>query len=202
MASGQAWAWPGGPVRAQERPAETKLAAGRLLLATENINTPPFAQSVILLTNYGPGGALGVIINKPMSFLLARALPEVKRLRGSKESLYYGGPVSRNILTILMESDEDLTRGDGAIKVFGNVYFVANKKTINGAVGEKNQLYRGFAGYAGWAPGQLEYEIARGDWGVAGADIKTVFTQTPETLWEKFRRPNKDEHWAFIPPQP
>jgi putative AlgH/UPF0301 family transcriptional regulator len=42
---------------------------------------------------------------------------------------------------------------------------------------------RAYVGYAGWAPGQLAGEIARGDWLVAPGDAASVFTRDPASLW-------------------
>ena len=42
-----------------------------------------------------------------------------------------------------------------------------------------------FAGYAGWAPGQLENEIARGGWRVLPASAEWLFDEAPESLWER-----------------
>ena len=35
--------------------------------------------------------------------------------------------------------------------------------------------YRVFAGYAGWAQGQLQTEVQQGDWQVLDADMEKVF---------------------------
>jgi putative transcriptional regulator len=51
--------------------------------------------------------------------------------------------------------------------------------------------YRGvrvFVGYAGWAPGQLESEIARGDWIVVDALVEDVATIAPDELWREVLR--------------
>ena len=40
-----------------------------------------------------------------------------------------------------------------------------------------------FRGYAGWAPGQLDSELAAGAWMVFDAQRDDVFTAMPEDLW-------------------
>jgi putative transcriptional regulator len=40
-----------------------------------------------------------------------------------------------------------------------------------------------YAGYAGWAPGQLQAEIERGGWHVLPADAATVFDKNPANIW-------------------
>ena len=172
---------------------EAKLRAGCILVATSNITTPPFARSVVLITNYGPQGALGVILNRPLKLSLGDALPDIKSLRGASQRLFYGGPVSGNVLTLLTESREDLEKADGATRVFGDLFFVANKKIINRALKSENQPSRGFAGYAGWMAGQLENELSRGDWNVEYADHKAIFSSDPERLWEKYQPAGGDD---------
>jgi hypothetical protein len=42
---------------------------------------------------------------------------------------------------------------------------------------------RVFSGYSGWAPGQLQNELARGGWHVVPADAESVFDKDPAALW-------------------
>ncbi len=44
------------------------------------------------------------------------------------------------------------------------------------------------AGYAGWGPGQLEGEMARGDWVTEPALPEDVFTARSEELWRDVLR--------------
>jgi putative transcriptional regulator len=46
-----------------------------------------------------------------------------------------------------------------------------------------------YSGYSGWGPGQLEREIARGDWRVTTGDADVVFSSDPDRVWrEQLRR--------------
>jgi putative transcriptional regulator len=42
---------------------------------------------------------------------------------------------------------------------------------------------RVYIGYSGWAPGQLEAEIARGSWKLAPADSSAIFDNKSERPW-------------------
>ena len=42
-----------------------------------------------------------------------------------------------------------------------------------------------FAGYAGWAPGQLQGEVAQGMWHPVAARHADVFDSDPESLWRR-----------------
>jgi len=44
---------------------------------------------------------------------------------------------------------------------------------------------RVFIGYSGWAPGQLEGEVERGDWNRVDADARSLFSRRPESLWNE-----------------
>ena len=40
-----------------------------------------------------------------------------------------------------------------------------------------------YAGYAGWAPGQLEAELVDDGWIVVDAELTDVHTDDPDELW-------------------
>ena len=42
-----------------------------------------------------------------------------------------------------------------------------------------------YVGHAGWGGGQLDREIARGDWHVVEARDERVFVEDPQALWER-----------------
>ncbi len=47
---------------------------------------------------------------------------------------------------------------------------------------------RFYAGYAGWAPGQLEGEIERGVWNLLPGDPRWIFDDDPAGTWERLTR--------------
>jgi putative transcriptional regulator len=50
-----------------------------------------------------------------------------------------------------------------------------------------------FAGYAGWAPGQLADEIARGSWRVVPAEAAVLFDRDPEVIWKEMIRRTSEQ---------
>lgn len=158
-------------------------AAGRFLVATR-AQQGFFAQSVILLIAYGPGGAVGIVVNHPTKIALAEVLPDHGLLRGRSDLLYLGGPVSLDDLTMLIRSQSAPAK---SVRVFAGVYASASLTTLRAAVGQKltSASFRAYAGYAGWAPGQLDSELEQGAWIVVRADADQVFATAPEKLWDK-----------------
>ena len=63
---------------------------------------------------------------------------------------------------------------------------------------------RVFAGYAGWAAGQLEGEIANHSWWVVDAQLDDLFTDDPAGLWAKVlqREGGELEWYAHFPLDP
>jgi len=63
---------------------------------------------------------------------------------------------------------------------------------------------RVFAGYAGWAAGQLEGEIESGAWWVLDAAPDDAFSAEPDTLWKRvlLRQPGPLRLVAFYPDNP
>jgi putative transcriptional regulator len=163
-----------------------KLGAGVFLVASNRIMDPRFSRTVILLTQHGPEGAMGVIINRPTEHRLSDLLPDVEALEGRSDRLFFGGPVAVNAIVVLLRSAEEV-KLEHTERVFGDVYFSGSPEAFTYIIGrgKEGEAIRGYAGYAGWAPGQLEGEITRGDWAILGADASAVFRKEPSTLWKE-----------------
>lgn len=163
--------------------ARTAPSTGSFLVAKRG-QAGVFSESVVLLIAYGRDGALGLIVNRPTKFPLAKALSGASRLPGGDRPLYFGGPVALKHLTLLIRAK---SAPPDATHVVGDVYASGSLKALRAVAGSKHAAthFRGYAGYAGWAPGQLDSEIARGGWKVLPADTDDVFTNDPAGLWKK-----------------
>jgi hypothetical protein len=53
---------------------------GLFLVAAPDLTDPNFSETVILITHHGPQGTTGVVINRPTTTLLSRALPDLPAL--------------------------------------------------------------------------------------------------------------------------
>lgn len=157
------------------------------LVARKDMPDPFFHDSVVLVTNFGGPAPLGVIVNRRTEITLASVFPDIARLRSREEKLFFGGPVRRQELVGVFRA---AAPPEDAIEVFDGVYMSSDRELLRGLLARENPVdgLRVFAGYAGWGPGQLEAEIARGDWHLARADAATVFEKRPETLWRELDR--------------
>ena len=166
-------------VTAQTAP-QAALSAGRFLIAGEHLRDPNFAKTVVLLLNYGERGARGVIINRRSDVKLAAVFPRISGLNQRPDTVYLGGPVARNQLLILLRSDRPRRAAE---HVVDDIYLSSSRQVLVDAL-NRAAAVRVYAGYAGWAPGQLDREVARGDWHVLPADADTAFSDRPAKVWQ------------------
>jgi putative transcriptional regulator len=162
-------------------------AMGKFLVAGRNLADPRFQETVVLLISSGPDGATGLIINRPTKLSLADALPSVPGLKDRADIVYYGGPVEGHRMLMLIRSPD---RPEEATPVFGDVYFSSSMNTLERMIGSHKtaKQFLTYAGYAGWFPGQLDREVARGDWLVVRADAGSIFEKKPSEIWRELYR--------------
>lgn len=158
------------------------LKPGIFLFAGPDLRDPNFFQTVVLLIHYEKAGAMGVIINKPTEIPLEEVLPDVEGIQKQSLPIYLGGPVSKDHMLALLRSDKP---PQGSIKVFKDVYYTGSKDVLIEMLQKQssNKNVRVYAGFAGWAPGQLEYEVSRGDWVISYADADMIFSEDPSMVW-------------------
>jgi putative transcriptional regulator len=172
--------------------------APSLLVAVPQLVDPNFRQSVVLLLQQGDDGALGIVINRESPMLLQElcrdhAIPYAgdpdKRVR-------FGGPVQpEQGLVLYLGADDD---PDGRAIVDG-LQVSASTGTLTRLCGEAGTRFHCYAGYAGWAPGQLEREIAEGSWILAPAAPRFVFDLPVEEVWDRVLRDNGIDPARIVP---
>jgi len=167
--------------------ADQELRRGSLLVATGDVFGPIFAESVILLLHYDEFGAMGLVVNRPLGTKPADALPGIQALAEYDGTLYWGGPVQQYALRALLRTD--IVPGH-ALPVFSSVYLVPPTAELLARASSPERL-RFYVGYAGWAAGQLDAEIARGSWQVLPASEQAVFAEKPGELWKKLSPPRE-----------
>lgn len=163
---------------------ENAIAQGKFLVASRKLNDPNFYQTVILLIRYTDNGASGLVINRPLNVKLSTVLPEIKELQQRKDTLHLGGPVEPGRVLLLVKS---AVPPEKSLAVFGNVYISSSREELKRLVNstKQDEKFKIYAGYAGWAPGQLDAECDRGDWHVLNADAATVFDKKPSEIWQE-----------------
>jgi len=165
----------------QSRPM-VKPSKGRFLIASRQLVDPHFAETVVLLIEYDQHGAMGIIINRPTELKLSAVLPEIDVLRERPDTIYLGGPVAKNQLLLLIRTSSP---PEGSRLVFEDIHVSSSQAVIQRMIKnpEGEERFRVYAGYAGWAPGQLDSEIASGGWHILTADAEIVFDKSAPEIW-------------------
>jgi len=153
--------------------------AGQLLLASPSLLDPNFARTVVLIGIHSEDGAMGVVLNRPSTVTVGDAVPQLSEVVGALETVYVGGPVQSSSIVFLAEFLDPSLAGT---LVFGRIGFPAPDAGIE-ELAEATARGRVFAGHAGWGSGQLDAEIANGDWIAHPAQPQDVFTEDPRELW-------------------
>jgi putative transcriptional regulator len=151
---------------------------GQLLVASPQLVDPNFARTIVLLIQHNQEGALGVVINRP----LTKTVQELWREVGSapchsQKPVYLGGPVPGPLMSL--HTRRNLAEAEPTPGVF----FAAKKVNLDALVMTEEPEYKVFLGHSGWGNGQLENEIRQGAWRTMPATAEYVFS-TDDTLWE------------------
>ena len=167
---------------------ETALANGVFLVAKPELLDPNFRETVLLITQPQVGGGpIGVIVNRPLAVRLSKVVPGVGVVPEQFDQVYRGGPVARNQLLFLLRTTQ---RPERSLQVLADVFMSGDVRLFERIVRGEMAVtaFRAYAGYSGWAPGQLQAEIDRGGWHVIQADAEAIFATDSSTLWEKLIR--------------
>ncbi len=163
---------------------ETTLSPG-LLVATPALQDPNFSRTVILLFEQGDEGAVGLVVNRILEIPLDQVLTDMKiEPEVPIHSLVQtGGPVSVEIGWVIHSPDyrEESTRA-----VTESIFISTSREILEAiARGEGPESYMLCLGYAGWAKGQLESEIAEGAWLTLPPHAEVLFRSPLDERWRR-----------------
>lgn len=155
-----------------------------LLLSMPQMADPNFARTVVLLCDYTDEGAFGLVVNRPMdepAWQVVRTDPPVRV--DPDLHLWVGGPVDPQRTWVLMseaQGPEDEQREIAP----GVLLSVSHELTLQLLQAPPSSRSRLIVGYAGWAPGQLDHEIAASAWLSLDVDSHLIFGVPAEQMWE------------------
>jgi putative transcriptional regulator len=163
----------------------THSLTGHLLLAMPGMTDPNFHQAVTYICEHGPSGALGIVINKPMTMDVGDVLEqlaldtEAPLLRA--QPVLRGGPVQAERGFVLHEVPR---KWDATTDVGHSIYVTTSQDILSDlAAGKGPDRILMALGYAGWGAGQLEDEILSNAWLTVPASADIVFETPYEQRW-------------------
>lgn len=168
---------------------------GQCLIAMPNMSDSRFSRSVIYVCAHSEDGAMGIIVNKPAAdtrfpdlLVQLDVIPsdELIRLPSQAERMQVlrGGPVETKRGFVLHSSDFFLE--SATLPIDDGICLTATLDILRAiAIGSGPENAILALGYAGWAAGQLEAEIAANGWLNCPATEELIFSRDLDDKYER-----------------
>lgn len=152
------------------------------LIAMPNMVDPNFARTLTYVCEHSDQGALGVIVNRPIDLSLDSLFERIEIKLENKGvvgmPVYFGGPVQTDRGFVL---HRPVGSWHSTLAVRQDIGLTSSRDILQavGTTGEPSEILVTL-GYAGWAAGQLEHELAQNAWLTVAADPQIIFALPPE----------------------
>jgi putative transcriptional regulator len=151
---------------------------GHFLVAAARHLDPNFVKTAILIVRHSQRGAFGVIVNDTRRESLRSPQRNSRWRSASRVKLCFGGPVTGPLMAVHTHASL------GERQLLPGVFFSSKEKNVLPLMGQAEYACRVFTGYAGWGPGQLDYEVEQGIWRVVPATPEQIFSDSHD-LWQR-----------------
>ena len=158
----------------------------QFLIAMPGLADPNFFQTVTYICEHDDGGAMGIIINRPLNLSLGELLEHLDitavRSEARKIPLYSGGPVQPEQGFVL---HTPLGNWDASLQITDTIAVTTSRDILQALALDKESPRQVLIalGYAGWGPGQLEQEMAANAWLSGPADPEILFQTDHDKRW-------------------
>ncbi|WP_269631676.1 YqgE/AlgH family protein [Pelomonas sp. BJYL3] len=163
----------------------------QFLIAMPGMADDAFAGSVVYMCEHNEKGALGLVINKPISLTVGHLFEKVELALPDEDlaarPVFYGGPVQTERGFVLHERlDEQGGHYNATLAIPGGLEMTTSRdvlEALSHGAGPRKLLVT--LGYSGWAAGQLEEEIGRNGWLTVDATPEIIFETPVEQRYER-----------------
>ena len=156
------------------------------LIAMPGMDDPNFAQTVTLVCEHGEQGALGIVINRPLTMDLGDVFAQLgldaSQSRVTSQHVLHGGPVQNDRGFVLHSPGPSW---ESTLPVSDRLHVTTSRDILDALAGGGGPEHAVIAlGYAGWEAGQLEDEVARNAWLTVPVDEALLFEVPAEERWQ------------------
>ncbi|HET7160712.1 MAG TPA: YqgE/AlgH family protein [Burkholderiales bacterium] len=151
--------------------------ARHFLIAMPAMTDPHFAKSLTYICEHNDQGALGLVVNRPLALNLHSLFEQINVTcedeRFKSVAVHFGGPVQVDRGFVL---HSPLGMWQSTLAISEDLGLTTSKDVLEAlarGAGPRQTLIT--LGYAGWAPGQLEYELAQNAWLTVPAQLGILF---------------------------
>jgi len=158
----------------------------QFLIAMPGMDDPNFAQTVTLVCEHSERGALGIIINRPLTMDLGEVFEQLgldaSQSHVSRQNVLLGGPVQTDRGFVLHSPGAGF---ESTLPVSDKLHLTTSRDILDAlASGQGPERAIVALGYAGWEAGQLEDEMARNAWLTVPVDENLLFDVPAEDRWQ------------------
>ena len=159
---------------------------GHFLIAMPSLNDGFFNQAVTYICEHDENGCFGIIINQETGVTLKEIISEMKIEASdnynTEKTVFIGGPVEQGRGFIL---HRPVGQWKSSLVVNDKVALTTSRDILQALANNEGPEDCIVAlGYAGWAAGQLEDEIADNTWLNCPADEQIIFNTPTEERWK------------------
>jgi putative transcriptional regulator len=158
----------------------------QFLIAMPALADPNFHGTVTYICEHNDQGAMGIVINRPLSLTLGEVLKQMhiptEEDTIGRQVVFMGGPVQTDRGFVL---HNPVGEWDSMLRINDELGITTSKdilEDIATGMGPKRMLVA--LGYAGWGAGQLEQELAENVWLCGPADTRIIFDTPWQQRWE------------------
>lgn len=152
------------------------------LIAMPAMTDPFFAKSLTYVCEHNEQGAMGIVVNRPISLTLSELFAQINMPLNQNELedmlVHFGGPVQTDRGFVLHEPNGEW---QSTLHINNKVGLTTSKdilQAVGEGVGPRHLLVT--LGYAGWSEGQLEQELSQNAWLSVPADERILFDMPAE----------------------
>jgi putative transcriptional regulator len=162
----------------------------QLLIAMPGMADPNFSTTVTLICEHNDDGALGIIINRPLTLKLSGLFDQLSVTDAdpivAKKPVLSGGPVGTERGFVLHGNEHSF---ENTLAVSSDIQLTLSRDVIDAmAVGDGPEKTLVAVGYAGWESGQLEAEMLSNSWLNVAATPELVFDTPFADRWDSAAR--------------
>lgn len=156
---------------------EANSLANQLLIAMPGMPDPNFNSTVTLICEHNEDGALGIVINRPLTLNLGGLFEQldlkIVDAKQIQDPVLMGGPVGTERGFVLHESTHSY---EHSLAVSSEINLTLSRDIIDAMAHGKGPGKSLVAlGYAGWEAGQLETEMLANSWLTVPSSPDIVF---------------------------
>jgi putative transcriptional regulator len=164
----------------------TNQLTDHFLIAMPGLMDENFNQAVTYICEHNENGTFGIIINRQSAVTLDEVMHQMKIPYHPDKAvvtpIFNGGPVQANRGFILHRPTGSW---DSSLIINDSVALTTSRDILEAIAGNKGPQDTIIAlGYAGWAPGQLEQEMAANAWLSCPAEQQIIFETPLEDRWQ------------------